>query len=156
MSLHHGMRMMASRNHGVADVAGVIVVRVVAGVVVSGVSVAVSGVSVVVSGASEAAFAEIEAPSAVATEVASVVATGMDGLMVTGGATKIVDVAGDVDVDVERGEAIMRGTEPLLLESGFCEQKVLKVLAKKFPTLWLQLHALPSYISLMYVHPAFT
>jgi len=28
----------------------------------------------------------------------------VDGLMVTGGMTKIVDEAGDVDVDVETGE----------------------------------------------------
>jgi len=62
LRLHHSLRMMASHNPAtivVADVAGVIVVRVVVGVVVSG--------------ASEAAIAEIGAPSAVVTEVASVV-----------------------------------------------------------------------------------
>jgi hypothetical protein len=57
--LHHNPRVMASRIHeGVVDAAGVIVVRV--------------AVRVVVSGVSEAAFAGIEAVSAVATVVASV------------------------------------------------------------------------------------
>jgi len=107
LPLHHSLRVMASRNHeGVADAAEVIVVRV--------------AVRVVVSGVSEAVFAGIEA-AAVAIEVASVADTGVDGLMVTGGATKIVDVAGHVHVRVKRGEAIMRGAEFLLLENDFCE-----------------------------------
>jgi hypothetical protein len=67
LRLYHSLRMMASHNPAtivVADVAGVIVVRVIVVRVVVG---------VVVSGASEAAIAGIGAPSAVVTEVASVV-----------------------------------------------------------------------------------
>jgi len=131
LRLYHSLRMMASHNPAtivVADVAEAIVVRVV--------------VDVVVSGASEAAIAEIEAPSVVVTEVASVVVTGVDGLMATGGATKIVDVAGDADADVERGEVIMRGAE-FLLQSSFCEQRVLRVVVKALAELWPQLHAFP-------------
>jgi hypothetical protein len=78
--LHHNLRMMASRNHEVADVVGVIVVRVAADAVVSAVS--------------ETAFAEIEAPSAVVTEVVSAVVSAVVSVAVSVVANVVASAVG--------------------------------------------------------------
>jgi hypothetical protein len=125
LPLPQSLRMMASHSHEVADVAEAVVVRDVVRGVIS--VVGIEGTSVVITEAASAVVClyhivydiySLEFSQATVVNAVSVVnglnvvsglnavsvASGVAGLMVTGEATKIVDVVGDAGVDMEPGE----------------------------------------------------